>query len=337
VADFPALPLWTDAFMADTSHLSATETGAYISLLMAAWRSPDCALPNDEGRLARMARCDGRTWRAVRAVVMAFWKLGEDGLWRQKRLSKERDLCNTKRVLKTKGAAAANEAIRNAKLLKNNDQQDAERIAEDGAEQTLTKSISISNSKPAPKPPSDPNAEPAGWRAGLSEDSLEWKLRHAANWWHKEPGLSETAVIQALIDNGHDLEQHVLPTIRAKAHAVNSQKSWSYFIPAIRDARVVWIGANSKAVPIRPTETPSDRVQFAVFDGSPEMDAWERHQGKPFPRADVVDPETGRKRRGWYFPTQWPPGHTQQGGSETKSELPEIPIFLDRRKQGAAA
>ncbi|ACL63205.1 DUF1376 domain-containing protein [Methylobacterium nodulans] len=42
---YPSLPLFTDAFIADTGHLSAAETGAYLMLLMVAWRSPGCSLP----------------------------------------------------------------------------------------------------------------------------------------------------------------------------------------------------------------------------------------------------------------------------------------------------
>src|SRR5688572_13744582 len=93
---FPSLPLFTDAFLADTGHLSAQETGAYMLLLMIAWRSPECSLPNDDGRLAKWARVDLRTWKRIKPVVMEFWTLA-GGRWTQKRLSKERDIVS-KRV-----------------------------------------------------------------------------------------------------------------------------------------------------------------------------------------------------------------------------------------------
>jgi uncharacterized protein YdaU (DUF1376 family) len=89
MADFPALPLWTDAFLADTGHLTPAENSAYLLLLMAAWRTPDCSLPNDDKQLGRITR-DPRNWPRVRPAVMAFWTLGEDGRWRQKRLTQER-------------------------------------------------------------------------------------------------------------------------------------------------------------------------------------------------------------------------------------------------------
>jgi uncharacterized protein YdaU (DUF1376 family) len=88
---FPSLPLFTDAFIADTGHLTAQETGAYMMLLMVAWRSSECHLPDDDEKLARWARVDRRTWLRIKPTVMEFWTL-RDGFWTQKRLSSERDI-----------------------------------------------------------------------------------------------------------------------------------------------------------------------------------------------------------------------------------------------------
>ena len=40
MADFPALPFFTDAYLGDTQHLTLEEHGAYQKLLYIAWRSP---------------------------------------------------------------------------------------------------------------------------------------------------------------------------------------------------------------------------------------------------------------------------------------------------------
>ena len=77
MAEFPALPLWTDAYLADTTGLSCLESGAYLHLLIACWRTKDCRLPNDENRLMRFARCTPREWRQVRAAVLEFWTVSE--------------------------------------------------------------------------------------------------------------------------------------------------------------------------------------------------------------------------------------------------------------------
>lgn len=89
MAENPMLPLWTDALLGDTQHLSTAEFGAYMLMLVVAWRSPDCALPNDDKYLARITRTGGASWRQIKKEVMKFWHLEEDGKWHQKRLKKE--------------------------------------------------------------------------------------------------------------------------------------------------------------------------------------------------------------------------------------------------------
>jgi len=89
MASYPSMPLWTDAYLADTRHLSTQEHGAYLLLLMVAWRRPDCNLPDDDKLLARFAGLGPRQWKNVKDAVMEFWTL-EDGCWTQKRLLKER-------------------------------------------------------------------------------------------------------------------------------------------------------------------------------------------------------------------------------------------------------
>ncbi|QUS40677.1 DUF1376 domain-containing protein [Tardiphaga alba] len=83
MAKSPAIPLYTDAYLADTRHLTSAQHGAYLHLLMMAWRQPDCALPNNDETLSRWASMDLRTWLRNRDVVMAFWKVMPDGKWQQ--------------------------------------------------------------------------------------------------------------------------------------------------------------------------------------------------------------------------------------------------------------
>ena len=56
MAEFPYLPIDVRAFMADTQHLDARETGAYAALLFHAWLAADNGLPDDDKRLAMLAR-----------------------------------------------------------------------------------------------------------------------------------------------------------------------------------------------------------------------------------------------------------------------------------------
>lgn len=104
MADYPILQFSTDAFIADTQHLDATETGAYCMLLFCAWRRPNCDLPDDDKILARFARCGTKTWKRIKPTVMGFWYLDGDA-WKQKRLEKERRRAN---IFASQRATAAN-------------------------------------------------------------------------------------------------------------------------------------------------------------------------------------------------------------------------------------
>lgn len=90
MADYPALPLWTDAYLADTAHLTDDEHGRYLLLLITIWRAPDCRIPNDDMWLARrFRRSTDEVHTLFRPLIREFCQ--SDGNWiSQKRLTKER-------------------------------------------------------------------------------------------------------------------------------------------------------------------------------------------------------------------------------------------------------
>jgi len=116
MAQFPILPIWTDAYIADTQHLTNEEHGVYLRLLMFAWRTVECALPDDDRRLALMVGVTAKKWAALKPVVMKFWMLSE-GAWTQKKLTAEREKVERTREQKV----AAGFASSRSKGLKNND------------------------------------------------------------------------------------------------------------------------------------------------------------------------------------------------------------------------
>lgn len=79
MAEFPAFPLWTDAYLADTGHLTTLEHGAYLLLLMTAWRS-GYSLPDDDRALARYARLSRGQWQRIAPTIRAFFTLREGRL-----------------------------------------------------------------------------------------------------------------------------------------------------------------------------------------------------------------------------------------------------------------
>lgn len=96
MAEFPALPLWTDAYLGDTMHLDATEHGAYLLLLIAAWRTDATSLPDDDKTLARYARCTTKVWSRIRPIMAAFFEV-RDGRWTQLRLREEKHIVQRRR------------------------------------------------------------------------------------------------------------------------------------------------------------------------------------------------------------------------------------------------
>ncbi len=90
MADYPALPLWTDASLADTGHLTFEEHGAYLRLLILMWRAPECRVPNDPAWIARHLQIDAETYDRVVAPVVAEFCKNSGNFLTQKRLKKER-------------------------------------------------------------------------------------------------------------------------------------------------------------------------------------------------------------------------------------------------------
>jgi uncharacterized protein YdaU (DUF1376 family) len=89
MAAYPALPFWTDAYMADCGHLTDAEHGRYCLLLIEMWRAPDCRLPNDLAWLARKFR---RPIEKIEEDLMPLVRefCDVDGNWiTQKRLRRE--------------------------------------------------------------------------------------------------------------------------------------------------------------------------------------------------------------------------------------------------------
>jgi len=85
----PYMPLYVADYLADTTHLSTLEHGAYCLLLMSMWRAGG-SLPNDPAKLAKFARMTSAQWARVEATVMQFFTVG-NGEVIQSRLAREID------------------------------------------------------------------------------------------------------------------------------------------------------------------------------------------------------------------------------------------------------
>jgi uncharacterized protein YdaU (DUF1376 family) len=87
VAAIPFMPLYVSDYLADTSHLSTVEHGAYLLLIMTYWQRAE-ALPDDDKKLARIARMTPTEWSEARAEIADLFDIAE-GSWRHSRIEQE--------------------------------------------------------------------------------------------------------------------------------------------------------------------------------------------------------------------------------------------------------
>jgi len=89
MARFPGLTLWTDAWVADTCHLTRCERGTYLDLLVLMWRTPECSVPNDDLWLGRHMRMTAEEVRnELRPLIEEFCQTDGNRIF-QKRLRRE--------------------------------------------------------------------------------------------------------------------------------------------------------------------------------------------------------------------------------------------------------
>ena len=159
MAEFPAMPLWTDAYLADTSHLTTLEHGAYFLLLVVTWRTHDKRLPDDDKKLARYARLTPGQWARIKPTMREFFKV-ENGFWTQGRLTDE---ANAVKQYRERQAAAGK-----ASALKRKGRHST--TVELGCNQTAT---------PTPTPTPTPSIPPEGGIIGGRKKSST-----LPDYWH---------------------------------------------------------------------------------------------------------------------------------------------------------
>ncbi len=273
MSKLPVLPLYTYTFIADTGHLSAEETGAYIMLLMVAWRTEGCSLPDDDRDLARYARVTSKVWLRIKSRVLSFWHL-EDGRWTQKRLSQEQlrasQRASVNRDNETRGGRP--------KSLENIEPENPAGLRN---ESETKASISISINSPKPQ------KSETDFRAAFAEFKSAYPKRDGSQDWVKAE-----ARFAGLVKNGTDPAR--LISAATAYHAEASRKvnlGSSYVKQAATFLSGAWkeYGPSDQPASAKPTSLPPgwpnglpapDRMQ----------DAWSRGQWPgqwgPRPRRD---------------------------------------------------
>lgn len=213
MAEFPALNLYTDAFLADTPHLGALETGAYLSLLMASWRLEDGGLPDNDVMLARMSRCTPREWKRVGALVMPFWTMCQDGKWRQKRLEIERDIARGKSQSAARAAKAMWLKKNKSNIASAERTQSGTACEQDATTSTTTSTSNTHTQEPSPVPAQSVPVRPS--LASLITDAFRPSDEDKQAIRKARPDLSES-----------DLERRTLEFVNWHISKQNTSADW---------------------------------------------------------------------------------------------------------------
>ena len=104
MAALPYMPLFVADYLADTAHLTTAQHGAYLLLIMNYWQR-GAPLPNDDARLAKIARMSRRDWDRNRNTICEFFTVEENMLCHP-RIASELSRVASK-SLKSKEAAQA--------------------------------------------------------------------------------------------------------------------------------------------------------------------------------------------------------------------------------------
>lgn len=280
--------------------VTGEEFRAAILLWCAAWHQvPAGSLPNDEIQLAKLAGY-GRVlteWAKVREGALYGFVLCSDGrlyhptvcekardAWAEKQAYAEKRDADRRRKSERRVGAGGGIPTDNPPV-SGGQTQDFHRMA-DG--------IPAENAHKGQGQRQREVAVPAAAAAVVPIDrgDLRRRCEEAAGL----AGLRRFELVQALVDEGVDVDRRLLPVIRDVAEecckAGRKPDSWGYFAKAIRDqAREV------KAAALVPAVKPLERVE----QGSPEGQAWERlyrsTKGKGVPWVNGC----------WHFETRWPP------------------------------
>lgn len=271
-----------DGFMLDVQRLFASELWALssgdefkaaLSLWGRAWQqTPPGSLPDDDKVLASFSGA-GRNWKKIRAMALrGFVKCADGRLY-------HRILC--KDVLEAAKRKAVYQAHREADRDRLKNWRDSKRRKHETPTETSAKLVSndvsddvsqtfrnddetgtkrlrqdkTGQDKPNDQQRSSTISRDAALRSEVDYERFEHELRKAAKLLNSpHPSLKVVGPILDLLDEGFDLERHVLPVLRAKAAAGKFGQSWKFYVEAIRDGR------SKSANGASPSPAPRERV-----------------------------------------------------------------------------
>lgn len=239
MAQAPAMPLFTDALLGDTQHLSLEEFGAYVKLLIIDWRQKPAQIPDDDCRVARMLGIPVRRWRVMKNTICdgKLYRI-ERRKFRQKRLEKEWAYVKEKTVknranalrgvaaksLKKRNTESANGTAKKERPVKPNDPvRTTERLS---THSYSSSKLAVAESSTQPRATSLEVEVRVEVLRLLTEADSSWETRDAS-------------LVRQWLADGCDPETHIYPIIRQKAAngGASVAHSLRYFTEAIHELR----------------------------------------------------------------------------------------------------
>lgn len=205
------MPLYIGDYLADTGHLTTTQHGAYLLLLMHYWRKKE--LPDDDKQLAAIAKLPLRIWLDSKETIQAFF---HDG-WKSKRIEEElqkRALVSKKRA--EAGAKGGSRSAREGSSEESNCSDFASSLLEQNGSMTQSQSQKNSEADASGAPaPDDPRTRL--FREGLAK---------LAELTGKGPDACRSFVAKCLQAAGDDAVTVLGLIYEAERNRVAQPSSW---------------------------------------------------------------------------------------------------------------
>lgn len=172
----PYMPFYVGDYLADTTHLTTIEHGAYLLLLATMWRAGG-SLPADDAKLSRFCRLTPAQWDRIKGTILSFFNM-EDGQITQSRLVREMER-HSKAVKQRRDSGSLGGK---AKALKNNENAVA------GA------TVSPKQPEPEPEPKKETEANASAKTDGPKAKGMrlpdDWTPQFAEIAFAKQQGMT---------------------------------------------------------------------------------------------------------------------------------------------------
>lgn len=268
------MPLYVGDYLADTSHLTTAEHGAYILLICHYWRNG--GLPDKDEQRRRISKMTPDEWAASRDTIAEFF----DADWKHKRIEFELTEAARLSAAGRAGGRASGEARRTTVERSLNDRgNDSPTKREALQSQPQSKKEDIRAVATATRPAND----------HFDQFKAAYPRRRGSNPW--KPARAQFDIA---LKSGADPAK-IIAALRAGV-GYDPEKINTEYIPQA----VKWL-RDRRWEDHQPVEVVALTGFYAAF-GSPQLEAWDRTKPGGYPRD---------KAGGWRFPSEWPPDKEQ--------------------------